>query len=482
MSIIASIQLLKKRRTRIISTIGPASANTKTIHRLIQAGVNIFRLNMSHGDYDFHRKSYRKIRSLAEKNNMPVAILADLCGPKIRTGEFIGGQIMLREREHVTVTTRKIKGKAGLIPSQYTKLHKELSPGNRILINDGKLELKVKKIQDTEILCTIVHGGVLTNHKGINLPDINVSTPALTPKDKKDAKFMLELGVDFFALSFVRSAKDVKSLRGFITSCKKDAAIIAKFEKPQALDDVNAIIEESDGIMVARGDLGIEVDPARLPVIQHQLIDLARNKLKPVIVATQMLESMIENATPTRAEVTDVSNAVTLSADAVMLSGETAVGKYPVTTVKMMDRIIRQTESYLWKHGVPLSGENNDTKKSSIWRAIAEVTASLSRKIHAHAILVVSRSGISVATMSASRPSAPIIAIVPTPEIWRRINILWGVVPVLLEEAAHSDPTQLARDISKNKKLAKSGENVLLIRGFHTEPKLNTPSVTVLTV
>ncbi len=356
MTIVTDIKLLKNRRTKIIATLGPASDSPEVIKQLIETGANVFRLNMSHGEHVSHENTYKLVRSIAYELGKPIAILADLCGPKIRTGRFKDGQITLEVGATVTVTTRDVEGEPGLIPSQYQALANDVNPGNRILLNDGNLELKVEGVDGTEISCTVVYGGILKNNKGINLPGVNVSAPSLTDKDREDAQFALKLGVDFMALSFVRRAADINDLRSIIKKAGASTDIIAKIEKPEALEDVHGILDAADGIMVARGDLGVELKPEQVPVVQSQLIDIARQKFKPVIVATQMLESMIENARPTRAEVTDISYAVTLGADAVMLSAESAAGSFPVESVDMMDRILRQTEAYLWQHGEYDSG------------------------------------------------------------------------------------------------------------------------------
>ena len=294
----------------------------------------------------------------------------------------------------------------------------------------------------------------------------------------------LDLGVDFLALSFVRSAADINDLKEIINSNNSDARIIAKIEKPEALDDASNILDAADGIMVARGDLGVELNPEQVPVAQHQLIDLARKKFKPVIVATQMLESMIENARPTRAEVTDVAYAVTLGTDAVMLSGETAVGAFPVDAVNMMDRISRQTESYLWSHnayGAKVSDILSHTALP-IWEAVANSMAQLAQDLKAHAVVVISQSGMSAATMSSARPAAPVVAITNRPDVCRKMSMLWSVIPVLSEDAGKINPNALARKIVLEEGIALVGEKVLLVRGFHSDNELNTPSVTVITL
>ena len=483
MAIDTKVHLLKRRRTKIVATIGPSSKDPETIKKLIQAGANVFRLNMSHGDHEFHKTSFNHIRRIAEEMSVPIAILADLCGPKIRTGKFRDGQIDLIKDTKVTVTTRDVMGEDGLIPSQYTALANDVKKKNRILLNDGALELAVDSVSGTEISCTVIHGGILKNHKGINLPGVNVSAPSLTEKDRIDAEFALNLGVDFLALSFVRTASDVKELKSLIKKTGKDVAVIAKIEKPEALSNASDILEIADGIMVARGDLGVELNPEEVPVAQSQLIDLAKSKFKPVIVATQMLESMIENARPTRAEVTDISYAVTLGTDAVMLSAETAAGAFPVEAVSMMDRIARQTESYLWKAGsYDATTSNKLNTPVSIWDAISDTTAQLARDLMVRAILVISQSGMSAATMSSARPSAPVVAITGRPHICRRMALFWSIIPVLAEDAESANPNELVRRVANELKLADKGEYVLMVKGFHSKPEQNIPSVTVLAV
>jgi pyruvate kinase len=484
MSIETQINLLKNRRTKIIATLGPASSEPEQIRQLIKAGVNVFRQNMSHGDHSYHQETYARIRQIAEELEQPIGILADLCGPKIRTGKFKKGAIELKNNDTVIVTTRDVEGKPGLIPSQYAALADDVEPSDRILLADGNLELEVDKIEGTEITCTVIYGGKLGNHKGINLPGVNVSAPSLTEKDKADAKLAMELGVDFFALSFVRKPEDINDLRELLNANGSKARIIAKIEKPEALKCASKILDAADGIMVARGDLGVELNPEQVPVAQHQLIDLARAKFKPVIVATQMLESMIENARPTRAEVTDVAYAVNLGTDAIMLSGETAVGAFPVDAVRMMDRISRQTESYLWSHNKYGAKVSDITSKTAlpIWDAMANSMAQLAHDLKVHAVVVISQSGMSAATMSSARPAAPVVAITNHPDVCRKLAMLWSVIPVHSESAGKTNPNELAKKVVTEAGLAMSGEKVLLVRGFHSKDKLNIPSVTVLTI
>jgi pyruvate kinase len=483
MTIVTQVDLLKKRRTKIVATVGPASADPDVLDQLIEAGVDVFRLNMSHGDHEFHTNVFRDIRTLAARRGRQVGVLADLCGPKIRTGKFRDGMIRLAAGEKVTVTTREVTGEPGLIPSQYTELAKDVKAGNRILLDDGAIELSVDRVEGTEVRCTVVHGGVLRNNKGINLPGVEVSAPSLTAKDRADAAFVLDLGVDFIALSFVRRPADVMELKELIWEHEKTTAIIAKIEKPEALTEASRILDVADGIMVARGDLGVELKPEQVPVAQGQLIEMARAKFKPVIVATQMLESMIESPRPTRAEVTDISYAVSLGTDAVMLSAETAAGKHPVEAVRMMDRIARQTEAYLWRTGTyGAVVAKNQQPPLPIWGVMANATAHMSKDLMAHAVLVISQSGMSAATVSSARPAAPVVGITRNPDACRRMALLWSVIPVLVSEAGHENPNRLAKQVARDLGLAAPGEYVLLVRGFSSNPEFNTPSITALTV
>lgn len=483
MSIVTQVDLLKNRRTKIVATLGPASMDAEVIAQLIDAGVNVFRLNMSHGDYNFHTNAYRHVRRLAEERRQAIAVMADLCGPKIRVGRFETGSITLEAGGKTVLTTRNLTGVPGLIPSQYEALHSDVSAGDSVLLADGAMELRVEGVKGTDISCTVVRGGVLRDHQGINLPGVKVSAPSLTDKDREDTAFALELGVDFIALSFVRRPTDVMELKELIWEHEGAAAVIAKIEKPEALLEAERILDTADAIMVARGDLGVELRPEQVPVAQSQLITLARSKFKPVIVATQMLESMIEHSRPTRAEVTDISHAVTLGTDAVMLSGETAAGNYPVEAVRMMDSIVRHAEAYLWQAGSYGAIVDRDREPPlPIWSVMANTTARMSRDLMVHAVLVISQSGMSAATVSSARPAAPVVAITPRPEACRRMALLWSVIPVLDESAGRTHPNELARRVALELGLAEPGHYILLVRGFSSSPELNTPSVTALRV
>jgi pyruvate kinase len=479
-----SRQALKKRRTKIVATVGPASSSPEILEQLIAAGVDVFRLNMSHGTHDSHTSAYHAIRSAADRQRKPVAILADLCGPKIRCGVFRDGSILLEKDQIVTVTTRDVVGEPGLIPSQYEALASDVKAGNQILLDDGNLELRVESVQGTEILCRVVDGGTLKNKKGMNLPGVDVSAPSLTEKDKDDARFAVELGVELLALSFVRRRSDVDELRALVRSMGGSTSIISKIEKPEALQEIDGIIDASDGLMVARGDLGVELPPETVPIMQGQLIDLARAKARPVIVATQMLESMIGNARPTRAEVSDVSTAVLQGADAVMLSAETAAGSFPVKAVEMMNRVARETEGYLWRQGAfgTIVDHQPAPPPLPLRDAFARATAQLSRDLRVRSIFVITGGGTSARMVSAARPAAPVLALSSNAATCRTMSLLWGVIPVCVDEKDLSDPQGLARRLAAEHELARPGEYVLRVSGFQPDPAVGTPSITVFAV
>lgn len=484
MRIDTKLKLLIYRRTKIVATLGPSSNDSGTIERLISAGVNVFRLNMSHGTHDDHGDTYRRIRAAADKLEKHIAVLADLCGPKIRVGVFKHGRIELTKGDAVTVTTRDVIGHSELIPSQYRALADDVEIGKHILLDDGNIELLIKSINETEIDCEVVSGGVLSDHKGMNLPGVNISSPSLTENDRTDARFALQLGVDFLALSFVRRGSDVEDLRALVSETDSQVAIVAKIEKPEALDNIDEILAAADAIMVARGDLGVELPPQAVPNAQIQLIDLARDYRKPVIVATQMLESMIDHPRPTRAEVSDVANAVRSGADAVMLSAETASGRYPLEAVKMMDDIARQTEAYLWRQGAfgSLARHDQTAIPFPMEDALSESMAQLSRDLLVRAIVVISLQGRSLAVMSSSRPAAPMIGICPDYRSSCIASLLWGVFPVTVDPSEIDNPHSLAKRVVSELGLAVEGQTILVVRGFSNDPKKNIPSVTVVTV
>lgn len=473
--------LRRRRRTKIVATVGPACRDSAVLEDLLRAGVNVFRLNLSHGDHAGHRGNFGKIKAAMSVAAGAVAVLADLCGPKIRVGCFAGGCIVLQSGQKVTVTTRDILGEPGLIPSQYAGLAEDVRSGDRILLDDGMLELHVDSVSGSDIACTVTTGGVLKDRKGMNLPGVLVSSPALTEKDREDAHFALGLGVDYLALSFVRRPADVADLKALIAAAGSTTPVIAKIEKPEALDAIDEILDVADGLMVARGDLGVELAPEAVPIVQHDLIERARLRHKPIIVATQMLESMVEHPRPTRAEVSDVSHAVFAGADAVMLSAETASGAYPVKAVEMMDRVARQVEGWQWIEGAFRSltaGERELPPPLPLREAVARSTAQLSRDLKVRAVVVRTQHGTSAEVVAATRPAAPIIALTMDPCVYRRMNLLWGVIPRLIDAGEFDRPQEAARRHARELNLAGEGQTILLLAGFGS----GEPMITVLPV
>ena len=472
------------RKTKIIATLGPSSSSKEKIKELIAAGVDVFRLNMSHGSHDQHRKAIENVRGEAAACHLHAAILADLCGPKLRTGRFDDGEINLQEGQSVQVSCAAAVGKQGLIVSQYKNLYKDVKKGERILLDDGKIELLVQAVKDKTIQCKVIYGGVLRDNKGMNFPDSAISTSSFTPKDKDDVAFAAEMKVDFVALSFVRFASDVKQLKKYIKKTGYDIPIISKIEKPEAVENISEILAESYGIMIARGDLGIELPAQKVPLIQTKLINMARSYNKPVIVATQMLESMITSSRPTRAEVGDVANAALSSADAVMLSAETASGQYPVQAVMMMDSVLREVEDYQWQQGC--YGDESMVALNSVQpsdrKAISHAVTSLARELKLQGIVVPTTTGTTAQILAADRPTAPLLGVCTDPAICRRLALHWGVVPFEIAEQVTGDWKEMCKDISKRCKLTRTGNTVLLVSGFNVDESLNEPVMKVMRI
>jgi pyruvate kinase len=415
------------RRTKIVATVGPACEDVKMLLSLMEAGADVFRLNFSHGDQNSKSVLIRRIRQLSRRRQRAVAILGDLQGPKIRTGLMEGGALKLVSGEEVTITTREMKGTGRLIPTTFRELPRDVRNGDRILLDDGLLELVVLEVSAEDVRCRVVVGGVLKDRKGINLPGTAVSAPALTTKDRADLDFCLREGVDWVALSFVRSVTDVLELKDLIHRQKSELQVIAKIEKPQAVEDFDAILEAADGIMVARGDLGVEMSPEKVPLIQKMIIRKCNVAGKPVITATQMLESMIEHPRPTRAETSDVANAILDGADAVMLSAETASGKYPVEAVSLMVRVARDVEGdpVLKEkvfHPIPEVGGYRRLSE-----AISQAACRVAENVGAAAILAFTQTGSTAAMVAKYRPALPIYAVTPSQAVRRRLALYAGV-------------------------------------------------------
>jgi pyruvate kinase len=472
---------LKIRRTSIVATLGPASSSKEVIRALVEAGLDVARLNFSHGDHEGHARHIALVREVAAELGRPVGLLGDLCGPKIRVGKFEGGRLELEEGAELEVTCRDVLGRPGLIPSQYEHLARDVEPGQRILLDDGKLEFVVLARLDLErVRVRVVRGGILKDKKGMNLPGAALSTPALTDKDKLDLEFALEQDLDYVALSFVRRAEEVADLQARIQAfgrargVKVPTRVVSKIEKPEALEEIERIVDLSDGIMVARGDLGVEMPPERVPILQNELIQLANRRQKPVIVATQMLESMIEQQSPTRAEVSDVATAVFGNADAVMLSAETAAGKYPVEALRMMDRVVREVESHQWaEHRFGKLREQFSVEPNP--NALARACTLLSQDMEIRAVCVMTRSGRTARIMSAARPSAPILAISREPKVTRQMMLYWGVEPLPVDRELSGDEfADLAAVAARERGLAERGQYILLVSNFRSDQDSNT--------
>jgi pyruvate kinase len=461
---LAKYQATRRRRAKIICTIGP-SCNTEALLRdLMRLGMDVARLNFSHGSHQDHARNIERLRRVAKEEKRTICILQDLQGPKIRTGPLKGhSPVGLETGSKVTVTARLVEGSASVISTTFKDLPREVQTGSRILLSDGLIELRVLKVKGDDVECQVINGGTLGEHQGINLPGAALSIPALTDKDRKDLKFGLEHGVDMVALSFVRSAADVESVKQIIAAKSMSVPVIAKLEKPQALEQLEAIFEAADGVMVARGDLGVEMPPEKVPVIQKHVIRRAAEWRKPVIIATQMLESMIENPRPTRAEASDVANAVFDGTDAVMLSAETATGLYPREAVAMMARIAVEAESNMTE---ALQGRRRDRPKLSIAEAICESMAHAAEDLHMAAIAVFTESGATARLISKFRPKTAIFAFGNTPAVCNRMNLFWGVHPILrsetrtMEEMVATAEQELCR-----RKLVSSGDVMGVVAG-----------------
>ena len=432
------------------------------IEKLLRAGMDVARLNFSHGTHPEHAECIAHLRSKAQQLGKTIAILADLQGPKIRTGLLAGGgTVMLRTGQKFTITTAKILGDSTRVGTTFLPLPREVHRGDRILLSDGLIELRAKQIRGREVICEVANGGALGENKGINLPGVKLRVPALTPKDKKDLTFALKNGADYIAVSFVRRPEDVLEAKRLVRRAGKETPVIAKLEKPEAIENLDTILRASDGVMVARGDLGVEMSPERVPVVQKNIIARARTFRRPVITATQMLESMTENPRPTRAEASDVANAIFDGSDAVMLSAETATGKYPVEAVSMMASIIDEAEASL--KGFP---EPATLEQLKIAETVTELVCHASQELHMRAIVVFTHSGFTARMVSRYRPMVPIIAFSPTAETRRKLVLIWGVFPVEIAETRKID--RLA-NVSEKKLLAerlvKKGDVIGIVAG-----------------
>lgn len=457
------IQTTSFVRTKILCTIGPATKSKKILKRLIREGMNAARLNFSHGSHEDHIKMYKTIRKAAEELDAFIPIVQDLQGPKIRVGRLSEPEIRLKRGNIVRITTRDIEGTGEVLPTTYKNLPGDVKKDNIILLDDGLIRLTVERVRNNEVICKIVNGGIIKPNKGINLPGVAVSSPSVTQKDREDLKLGLSLGIDYVALSFVRSPDDIRKLRGVMSRYGKIVPIIAKIEKSEAVDDIEEIIREADAIMVARGDLGVEIPSEDVPLIQKMIIHKCNRIGKPVITATQMLESMIKNPTATRAETSDVANAVLDGTDVVMLSGETSIGKHPVPAVKTMKNILKKTEAALSFSYKDQRGTVSDAAAEAIGRAACV----LSEQVGSSAIVPITHGGTTARILAKYRPRAIILAATANRDTAHRLNLVWGVQPLLISRLADTDTTldNIENEIAESKKI-KKGSYVVYTAGM----------------
>ncbi|MFE6893258.1 pyruvate kinase [Streptomyces sp. NPDC057694] len=425
------------RRAKIVCTLGPATDSYEQIKALVEAGMDVARLNLSHGTYAEHEERYQRVRKASDETGRSVGVLADLQGPKIRLGRFTEGPVLLERGDRFTITVEDgAQGDRQSCGTTYSGLAEDVTPGERILVDDGKVSLEVTEVDGPRVHTQVVEGGMVSDHKGLNLPGVAVSVPALSDKDEADLRWALRTGADVIALSFVRSGRDIDAVHRIMTEEGRHLPVIAKVEKPQAVDNIEDIVAAFDGIMVARGDLGVEMPLEQVPIVQKRAIKLAKRNAKPVIVATQMLDSMIDNSRPTRAEASDVANAVIDGTDAVMLSGETSVGKYPIETVKTMGRIVEAAEEDILAKGLPPLTDRNKprTQGGAVARAAAEMGDFLGAKF----LVAFTQSGDTVKRLSRYRSPIPLLAFTPVSATRSQLNLTWGVETFL---GPHVDST-----------------------------------------
>jgi len=456
-----------KRRTKILATLGPASREPAVLDALLAAGLDAVRLNFSHGTFETHAETYRRVREASARQGREIAVLQDLQGPKIRLGK-IDGELRVDAGEALVITTNKVTGRHGVVPTDYELLARDVEIGMKILLDDGKVSVVVRAIEGNDVLCDVIDGGVLVSNKGLSVPGATLTTSAMTEKDRLDVKFGLDLGVDYVALSFVRRPSDVEDLRRVMVEHGRVVPIIAKIEKPQAVDAIDEIVAVADGVMVARGDLAIESSLEMIPAHQKKIIERANRVGKLVVTATQMLESMTENPLPTRAEVTDVANAVLDGTDVVMLSGETAIGKHPVEAVRRMGSIAEATEHTLYPFDRRIFPAPEFGDHDLFPRVNARIAAQAARETDAAAILAFTDSGATAGRLSDERPRAPIIAFTREHATLRRLSLYWGVHPFPMGTA--SSAAELAERGEKfvlDNRWAKPGEAIVFVFGTH---------------
>jgi len=458
------------RRAKIVGTLGPSCSTPEVFRQLLRAGLDVARLNFSHGSHAQKADLIRMVRTVSAEERKPICILADLQGPKIRTGTLENHQpVLLEAGKYLTITPREIEGTAAIVSTVFKTLAENLERGSRILLSDGLIELFVDRVDGEDVICEIVNGGMLGEKKGINLPGIPVKVPSLTEKDEEDLIFAIGQGVDTVAVSFVRTADDVRHVKSRLVALNSDAWIVAKLEKPQAIEHLDSILEVADAIMVARGDLGVEVPPEKVPAIQKPIIRRAAEYRKPVITATQMLESMIENPRPTRAEASDVANAIYDGTDAVMLSAETAAGKYPVETVAMMAKIVAETEEQI-RLDPPQRRRRGRTALLSVAETICECMAHAAEDLELAAVAIFTESGSTARLLSKYRPGPPIYALSPFQKVINRSMLLWGTYPILCERFTDTDKlVDMAEEILEAEGHVQRRQIVGIVAGTRTK-------------
>ena len=453
----------RNRKAKILATLGPTSNSSDIIEKIFSAGADVFRLNFSHGTIEEHRKNFDIIRSLENKYNHPTCILADLQGPKLRIGNFVNKKESLKKGESFTFDLKNNPGNKSRVNFPHPEIYQMLTPNTFILIDDGKLKMQIIEQKNDSLIAEILNDGKISDNKGVNIPDAILPISSLTLKDKSDLNKALEMGVDWIAQSFVQTVDDVKELKKLVGS---KASIMAKIEKPSALKNIKDVIKEADGIMIARGDLGVELPPENVPSIQKRIINDCREDGKPVVVATQMLESMINNPTPTRAEASDVANAIYDGSDAVMLSGESAIGKYPVETVTIMNKIIESVEKDKENYNITVHEEINSSKKINTSDAITSAAYTISQNAGAKAIITFSVSGRTTSSMSKERAPVQIIGISPNINTARKLQIMWGVHSCHNQDAHDTkEMVSIACSVAKDKKIAMPGDPVIITAG-----------------
>lgn len=452
------------RKTKIICTIGPATESEEKLTEMMQAGMNVTRFNFSHGSHEEHKKKYARVIKISQALNLPVATLMDTKGPEIRLRDFEGGSAQLTTGQRFTLTTEEVSGTAERASITYKNLLQDIQPGITILIDDGLIEMKVEEMTETDIICRVINGGPVSNHKGVNVPGAKLSMPYISDTDREDILFGAEMGYDFIAASFVRCREDILQIREILDEHKSTMKIIAKIENMQGIENIDEIIEVSDGIMVARGDMGVEVPMEEVPILQKKMIKKAVAQGKHVITATQMLDSMIKNPRPTRAEVTDVANAIYDGTTAIMLSGESAAGQYPIEAIKTMARIAERAEEDI-DYRARLQ-RSKSTENIDITTAISYATCTTAMDLKAAAIITVTMSGFTAGMISRYKPDCPIIGCSVNPRVCRQLALTWGVSPILMrKEQTPEDLFEEAVCAAKKAGLIQAGDTVVLTAG-----------------